>query len=116
MSPSLFALVQAAAAADSTPAYGHFPGIGARGAVWITAEVHLMFAAFVLKGLQQKLVELCGFHGVAPVVGFRLDIQATRMPRDGRMPRLHIRQGATQPGWLGITHRRCTCDLGRAAR
>jgi cytochrome d ubiquinol oxidase subunit I len=46
MSPSALALVQAAA--DSTPAYGHFPGIGARGAVWIAAEVHLMFAAFVL--------------------------------------------------------------------
>ena len=42
MSPSVLALVQAAA--DSTPAYGHFPGIGARGAVWIAAEVHLMFA------------------------------------------------------------------------
>jgi cytochrome d ubiquinol oxidase subunit I len=46
MSPTVLALVQAAA--DSTPAYGHFPGIGPRGAVWIAAEVHLMFAAFVL--------------------------------------------------------------------
>jgi cytochrome bd ubiquinol oxidase subunit I len=36
------------AAADTSHAYGHFPGIGARGAVWIAAEVHLMFAAFVL--------------------------------------------------------------------
>jgi len=36
------------AAADSLPAYRDFPGIGARAAVWITAEVHLMFAAFVL--------------------------------------------------------------------
>ena len=33
---------------DQAGAYGHFPGIGARGAVWIAAEVHLMFAAFVL--------------------------------------------------------------------
>ncbi len=40
-------LVQAAAA-DTAGAYGHFPGIGARGAVWVAAEVHLMFAAFVL--------------------------------------------------------------------
>src|SRR3979409_2790690 len=47
MSASVVALVQAAAA-DSTPAYGHFPVIGARAAVWIAAEVHLMFAAFVL--------------------------------------------------------------------
>src|SRR6266581_3120845 len=36
------------AAADSIRAYGEFPLIGARGAVWIAAEVHLMFAAFVL--------------------------------------------------------------------
>ena len=39
-------LVQAAA--DTTGAYGSFPFIGARAAVWIAAEVHLMFAAFVL--------------------------------------------------------------------
>src|SRR5213593_5229114 len=39
-------LVQAAA--DTTRAYGEFPLIGARAAVWIAAEVHLMFAAFVL--------------------------------------------------------------------
>src|SRR5438046_8889286 len=39
-------LVQAAA--DSTRAYVEFPVIGARAAVWIAAEVHLMFAAFVL--------------------------------------------------------------------
>ena len=44
--PSLVALLQAAA--DTAGAYGRFPGIGARGAVWIAAEVHLMFAAFVL--------------------------------------------------------------------
>jgi cytochrome bd-type quinol oxidase subunit 1 len=40
------ALVQAAA--DTAHAYGDFPLIGARAAVWIAAEVHLMFAAFVL--------------------------------------------------------------------
>ncbi len=33
---------------DSLPAYREFPVVGARAAVWITAEVHLMFAAFVL--------------------------------------------------------------------
>ena len=46
----LLGLLQAAAqaAADTAGGYGHFPGIGARGAVWIAAEVHLMFAAFVL--------------------------------------------------------------------
>ena len=44
--PAFFPLLQAAA--DTAGAYGHFPGIGARGAVWIAAEVHLMFAAFVL--------------------------------------------------------------------
>ena len=36
------------AAADTTGAYGTFPIIGARNAVWIAAQVHLMFAAFVL--------------------------------------------------------------------
>ncbi|MDQ3698786.1 MAG: cytochrome ubiquinol oxidase subunit I [Gemmatimonadota bacterium] len=41
-----FLLLQAAA--DTAGAYGHFPGVGARGAVWIAAQVHLMFAAFVL--------------------------------------------------------------------
>src|SRR3989449_8435525 len=45
MADGLF-LLQAAAA---TPhAYRAFPLIGARAAVWIAAEVHLMFAAFVL--------------------------------------------------------------------
>src|SRR6266550_2057799 len=42
------ALLLLQAAADSTRAYGDFPVIGARAFVWITAEVHLMFAAFVL--------------------------------------------------------------------
>src|SRR3989304_2342148 len=36
------------AAADTPGAYGRFPVIGARAAVWVAAEVHLMFAAFVL--------------------------------------------------------------------
>ncbi len=34
--------------AGLVPEYGNFPVIGARGAVWIAAQVHLMFAAFVL--------------------------------------------------------------------
>src|SRR5258708_4835330 len=46
MTDSALLLLQAAA--DSTHAYGEFPVIGARAYVWITAEVHLMFAAFVL--------------------------------------------------------------------
>jgi len=41
-----FELIQAAA--DSTRAYGSFGSIGGRGAVWVAAQVHLMFAAFVL--------------------------------------------------------------------
>src|SRR2546427_10471238 len=44
MTPLL--LVQAAA--DTSRAYGEFPVIGARAAVWVAAEGHLMFAAFVL--------------------------------------------------------------------
>ena len=46
MNTELLGLVQAVA--DTTGAYGRFPGIGARAAVWIAAQVHLMFAAFVL--------------------------------------------------------------------
>ena len=39
-------LVQAAA--DTAGAYRDFPLIGSRQAIWIAAEIHLMFAAFVL--------------------------------------------------------------------
>ena len=42
------ALLLVQAAVDSVPGYREFPAIGSRAAVWITAEVHLMFAAFVL--------------------------------------------------------------------
>src|SRR5919108_2543 len=59
-------LLQAAAqaAADTAGGYGHFPGIGARGAVWIAAEVHLMFAAFVLGVPMFAMVtELIGIVG-----------------------------------------------------
>ncbi|MGD8866632.1 MAG: cytochrome ubiquinol oxidase subunit I [Gemmatimonadales bacterium] len=37
-----------AQAIPTTREYGHFPVIGSRAAVWIAAQVHLMFAAFVL--------------------------------------------------------------------
>src|SRR5216684_4180824 len=36
------------AAADTANAYRDFPVIGSRAAIWIAAEIHLMFAAFVL--------------------------------------------------------------------
>src|SRR5216110_3408766 len=36
------------AVADTANAYRDFPWIGSRAAVWIAAEIHLMFAAFVL--------------------------------------------------------------------
>ena len=36
------------AAADTAGAYREFPWIGSRAAIWISAEIHLMFAAFVL--------------------------------------------------------------------
>jgi cytochrome d ubiquinol oxidase subunit I len=42
------ALALQAAETTSAADYGNFPWIGARAAVWIAAEVHLMFAAFVL--------------------------------------------------------------------
>ena len=52
------------AAADTAGAYGHFPGIGARAAVWIAAEVHLMFAAFVLGvPMFAVITELTGIVG-----------------------------------------------------
>jgi cytochrome bd-type quinol oxidase subunit 1 len=52
------------AAADTTGSYGHFPVIGARAAVWIAAEVHLMFAAFVLGvPMFAVITELIGIVG-----------------------------------------------------
>ncbi len=62
MTTELAYLVQAAA--DTTGAYGNFPGIGARAAVWIAAEVHLMFAAFVLGvPMFAVITELIGILG-----------------------------------------------------
>src|SRR5919206_3262597 len=64
MAPVLALLQAAQTAADSVPAYGHFPGIGPRGAVWIAAEVHLMFAAFVLGvPMFAVITELIGILG-----------------------------------------------------
>ena len=55
------------AVADTAGAYGRFPGIGARGAVWIAAEVHLMFAAFVLGvPMFAVITELIGIVGKDP--------------------------------------------------
>jgi cytochrome bd-type quinol oxidase subunit 1 len=52
------------AAADTAGAYGHFPGIGPRGAVWVAAQVHLMFAAFVLGvPMFAVITELIGIVG-----------------------------------------------------
>jgi cytochrome bd ubiquinol oxidase subunit I len=42
------AWAQQAAAASGPREYGHFPVVGSRVAVWVAAQVHLMFAAFVL--------------------------------------------------------------------
>jgi cytochrome bd-type quinol oxidase subunit 1 len=62
MTTNLLALLQAAA--DAGRVYGEFPGIGARGAVWIAAEVHLMFAAFVLGvPMFAVITELVGIVG-----------------------------------------------------
>ncbi len=46
------------------PPYGDFPLVGARGAVWIAAQVHLMFAAFVLGvPMFAVVVEAIGIFG-----------------------------------------------------
>ena len=55
------ALAQAAAEAAQ---YGDFPGIGGRAAVWIAAQIHLMFAAFVLGvPMFAVITELIGIVG-----------------------------------------------------
>lgn len=45
---AVLALAEPGLAQQAEQAYGDFPVVGPRGAVWIAAEVHLMFAAFVL--------------------------------------------------------------------
>ncbi|HTR20478.1 MAG TPA: cytochrome ubiquinol oxidase subunit I [Gemmatimonadales bacterium] len=60
-----FLLLQSAV--DSLPAYREFPMVGARQAVWIAAEVHLMFAAFVLGVPMFAVVtEAIGIFGKEP--------------------------------------------------
>jgi cytochrome bd-type quinol oxidase subunit 1 len=62
MTTELPHLIQAAA--DTTRAYGEFPVVGARAAVWIAAQVHLMFAAFVLGvPMFAVITELIGIVG-----------------------------------------------------
>jgi cytochrome bd-type quinol oxidase subunit 1 len=46
MGDAFLPLIQAAA--DSVAAYREFPVFGSRTAVWVAAQIHLMFAAFVL--------------------------------------------------------------------
>ena len=60
----VLALVQAAADTAAASGYGRFPGPGARVAVWIAAQVHLMFAAFVLGvPMFAVMTELIGIVG-----------------------------------------------------
>ena len=62
MTTDALALIQAVG--DATGGYGSFPVIGARAAVWIAAEVHLMFAAFVLGvPMFAVITELIGIVG-----------------------------------------------------
>ncbi len=62
--PDVLALVQAAADTAAASGYGRFPGPGARVAVWIAAQVHLMFAAFVLGvPMFAVITELIGIVG-----------------------------------------------------
>lgn len=74
--PEWLPLVQAAAEGAG---YGEFPGIGARNAVWIAAQVHLMFAAFVLGvPMFAVITELVGIVGRDPKYD-RLSKEFTRL-------------------------------------
>ena len=44
----LLAVLSGALAAQELSQYGDFPVIGSRAAIWIAAQLHLFFAAFVL--------------------------------------------------------------------
>jgi cytochrome d ubiquinol oxidase subunit I len=63
----LLALADPAVAQEATAGpreYGHFPVVGARVAVWVAAQVHLMFAAFVLGvPMFAVVVEAVGMFG-----------------------------------------------------
>ena len=55
---------EAAAAQEAARQYGDFPVVGGRVAVWIAAQVHLMFAAFVLGvPMFAVVVEAVGIFG-----------------------------------------------------
>ncbi|MFQ5746548.1 MAG: cytochrome ubiquinol oxidase subunit I [Gemmatimonadota bacterium] len=57
-------LAAPAHAQETVRQYGDFPIVGARGAIWIAAEVHLMFAAFVLGvPMFAVVVEAIGIFG-----------------------------------------------------
>src|SRR5438093_3612411 len=67
------------AAADSAAAYRDFPLIGSRAAVWIAAEIHLMFAAFVLGvPIFAVVAEAIGIFGKDPRYD-RLSKEFTRL-------------------------------------
>src|SRR5882762_3733937 len=67
------------AVADSVSAYRDFPLIGSRAAVWIAAEIHLMFAAFVLGvPIFAVVAEAIGIFGKDPRYD-RLSKEFTRL-------------------------------------
>src|SRR5467141_4778309 len=67
------------AVADTANAYRDFPLIGSRAAVWIAAEIHLMFAAFVLGvPIFAVVAEAIGIFGKDPRYD-RLSKEFTRL-------------------------------------
>ncbi|HZE93323.1 MAG TPA: cytochrome ubiquinol oxidase subunit I, partial [Gemmatimonadales bacterium] len=67
------------AVADTVSAYRDFPLIGSRAAVWIAAEIHLMFAAFVLGvPIFAVVAEAIGIFGKDPRYD-RLSKEFTRL-------------------------------------
>src|SRR6266850_2271607 len=67
------------AAADTATAFRDFPVIGSRAAVWIAAEIHLMFAAFVLGvPIFAVVAEAIGIFGKDPRYD-RLSKEFTRL-------------------------------------
>src|SRR5882672_9588091 len=67
------------AVADTANAYRDFPLIGSRAAVWIAAEIHLMFAAFVLGvPIFAVVAEAIGIFGQDPRYD-RLSKEFTRL-------------------------------------
>src|SRR5438093_4866980 len=67
------------AAADTATAFRDFPVIGSRAAVWIAAEIHLMFAALVLGvPIFAVVAEAIGIFGKDPRYD-RLSKEFTRL-------------------------------------